>query len=531
MFDTLIIGGWLADGTGNPTYPADVAIQGDRIIEVGRLAGAEAGRVIDAGNKIVCPGFIDSHSHSDRTVQSNPTNQSTVRQGITTEIVGQCGSSPAPLSARSRDEVRRSLRGLGYEGPVEWSTFGEYLDFIDDMGTSINFAWLVGHNALRNAVGAVGTDVSEAQMQRMEAMVHEAMQAGAIGLSTGLEFAPGRLASTEEVVRLAKVAGEYDGCYVSHIRNRDKYIQVAIEEFIDIVRRSGTIGQVSHLNVRHNTGAPEGAWQRAVDTLAAARDEGIDIGMDCTPFVDGGGNPTAILPPWVVEEGPEHAADLLEDPQVRERVKGECDRYWAFIPRGDWDRLRVLRSEKFPELRGKNFFQIAEMWDQEPWDCLFDLFVLQFRGEDQISYVGRLFTEEHVANQIRHPLFNLAVDAHGSATEGVLAEKFVHPLSYAGMVHYLTYWVREKHVLRLEEAIRKMTSMPATHHRLRDRGLLRPGAYADVVVFDYEELDDVSTLEEPVAYAEGIEYVLVNGDLVIDDGEHTRARPGRNLRS
>jgi len=529
MLDILIRNGWIADGTGNPTYPANVAVEGDRIVDVGRLEGAEAQRIVDATAKIVCPGFIDTHSHSDRTILANPTAQSTVRQGVTTEIVGNCGASPAPLTGATRAGQESAQRALGYDGPVAWSSFAQFLDHVARTGTSINLGWLVGHNTVRFAAGLLGEAFTAQQMGAMQAHVREAMEAGALGLSTGLEFEPGRRASTEEVVRLAQVVGEYDGYYASHIRNRAKFVQEAIEEFLDIVRRSGTRGQVSHLNVRYNTGEAEDAWERAVETIARARREGLDVAADCTPFQDGGGGPTAILPAWVTVEGPARAAEYLQDRDVRARLRTQCDRYWAFIHRGDFHRVRISRSERHPELVGKNLVQIAQMWDVHPWDALFDLFVMALKGEDHIGYIGRLFTEEHVIEQITHPLINLSVDAATSAIEGPLAKFYVHPLPYAGMIHYLTHWVREKHVLRLEDAIRKMTSMCATRFGLRDRGLVRAGAYADLVVFDYQALDDVSTIEQPLAYCRGVEYVLVNGQLVVDAGEHTGARPGRNL--
>ena len=296
------------------------------------------------------------------------------------------------------------------------------------------------------------------------------------------------------------------------------------------MRQSGTRGQVSHLNVRYNTGAPEGAWSRAVATLEAARADGLDVQADCTPFVDGGGAPTAILPAWVTAEGNAQAAAYLRDPAMRAELRTECDRYWAFIQRGDWDRVRISSSSQHPEIVGLNLQEIADRWHEDPWDVLFDLFVETFSGEGQVSYIGRLFTEAHVAANIRHPLFSLAVDAATGAAEGPLRDLYVHPLPFAGMVHYLTTWVREKDVLRLEEAIRKMTSMPAARFGFRDRGVLRAGAYADVVIFDDEALEDGATLENPVAYCRGIDHVLVNGQLVVQDGQHTGARPGHVLR-
>jgi len=528
MFDVLIRNGWIVDGTGNPKQPGDVGVTGARIEAVGNLAGAEALTVIDARGKIVCPGFVDCHSHSDSTILMNPLAQSTIRQGTTTEIVGNCGNSQAPLNPQGQADP--DLLGVGSPNEKPWRTFGEYLDVVTRTGITPNMAWLVGHNTLRQAAGVIGSTVTPEQMSAMQAMLQEAMDAGALGLSTGLEFDPGRRATTAEIVDLAKIVGERDRYYTSHIRNRAKLLQPSIEEFVDIVRRTGTHGQVSHLNVRANTGAAEDAWEKAVATVELARLGGLDIQCDGTPYRDGGGSPTAILPMWVTEEGPQRAAEYLRDPEVREQVKSDSDRYWAFITRGDWHRVRISNSSNHPEIVGRNFLEIAELWHKDPWDCLFDLFVESLSGAGQVGYIGRLFTEEHVTKTVQHPLFSLSVDAATVATDGPLKDRYVHPLPFAGMVHFLTYWVREKGVLRLEEAIRKMTSMPATRFRLQDRGLIRAGGFADVVVFDYETLDDVATLETPVAYCSGIEHVIVNGVAVVDESEHTGATPGRILR-
>ena len=523
VFDLVIRNGWVADGTGNPTYPADVAVQGERIAAVGTLAPeVQAGRTIDATGKIVCPGFIDAHSHSDSTILLNPEAHSTVRQGVTTEIVGNCGHSLAPLTELNRDAGRGGLLDAGGESPAAWASFGELLAEVEQLGTSENLVWLAGHNTLRQAVGVVGEQVNEEQIRGMERLLRESMEEGAAGLSTGLEFEPGRWATADEIVRLARVAGEMDGYYASHIRNRAKFLQPAMDEFIEIVRRSGVHGQVSHLNVRYNTGAPEGAWERAVETLERERAAGLDVAADCTPLQDGLGGPASILPSRITEEGPRRAAELLSDPEVRADVRTDCDRYWA--------RVRILGSDRHPEIVGLNLLEVAALWNKDPWDCLFDLFVEVFRGEGRVRYIGRLFTEEHVISVITHPLISLGVDAMTATTDGPPATRFPHPLHYSGMIHYLTYWVREKGVLRLEEAIRKMTSMPATRFGLRDRGLLRPGSVADLVVFDYDALEDGSTLEQPLAYCRGVDTVLVNGVLVVDEGDHTGARPGQNLR-
>ena len=533
MLDVLIKGGWVIDGTGNPAYPADVAIAGDTIAEVGSLASAQAARVIDASGKLVTPGFVDCHSHTDWSIQTNPTAESTIRQGVTTEIVGNCGVSNAPVSDLSRDSVTGRLRTYAYEGSVEWSTYREYLQFIQSLGTSCNLAWYVGHNALRAAAGVLGPTPSEEQLQRMESDLAEALEAGVLGLTTGLEFEPGRTAQTPEIQRLARVVGRYGGYYASHIRNRDAHLQEAVDEFVSIVRAGRTEGpikgEISHLNVRHNTGAAEGAWGRAVATLERIRDEGLDVLADCTPYQEGIGVMAAILPPWVVADGPERAAELLREPEVRQRLRTECDRYWRFIHKGEWHRVRLQSSAEYPELIGKTFVEISEILGKDPWDCYFDILSAAGPNLDSVALVAVLFTEEHVSDTVKHPLFSLAVDMFTTRIDGPLSEQGKHPIAFSGMVHYLTYHVKQKHTLRLEEAVRKMTSMPATHHGLRDRGLLRKGLKADAVVLDWERLADVTTVEKPKAYVRGVDQVLVNGVLVVDGGEHTGARPGRNL--
>lgn len=529
MLDVLIRGGWLADGTGNPPFRADVAITGDKIVDVRPLPGATAARVVDARGKIVCPGFIDAHSHSDYSIHANPTAESTIRQGVTTEIVGQCGLASWPLSDASRAGVTARLRMYAYDGPVAWNSFEEYLAAISGPGTSCNLAFFVGHNALRAAAGVVGAAVSEAQYEQMEDYLREALAAGALGLSTGLEFEPGRLATTEEILRLAGVAAAYGGMYASHIRNRDAALAAAVEEFLTIVRRAGLRGQVSHLNVRDNTGAAPGAWESAVATLEAARREGLEVLADTTPLREGLGQMQGILPPWVVAEGPAQAATWLSDPAVRQRLRGECDRYWRFIHRGDWRRVRLQSSAEYPELCGRTFPEITDLLGRDPWDCYFDILAAAGARMDSVWLVAELFDEQHSTAMVGHPLFILTSDAFTSRVDGPLSLTSRHPLNYMGMVHYLTHHVRRQGTLRPEEAVRKMTSMPASQHGLRDRGLLRPGHKADVVVLDFAALEDISTSEHPLAYARGVEQAFVNGVAVVADGEHTGARPGRVL--
>lgn len=523
--DILIKNGWVIDGTGNPMYPADIAIRGDHIVDVGNLCNAQANRVIDATGRLVCPGFIDAHSHTDKTILANPTAQSSIRQGITTEIVGHCGESFAPVTELS---IKHSLLNTS-EMALSSYNFGEFLDYLSTIGTSNNLSWFVGHSTIREIAGVSGSKVTTEQLSIMSKLVNEAMEAGALGISTGLEFEPGRSASTDEIKVLAKIVGSYGGYYASHIRNRDANVQQAVDEFIDIVKSSSAKGQISHLNIRYNTGAKEGAWQDVVNTMANARKDGYDILADMTPLTHGIGSATAILPEWVFSSGIENTVSILKDPNMRKRLRTECDRYWRFIHRGEWGRVSVQSNNAYPKINGMTFPDIAKLWGKDPWDCYFDILAANGQEMEGIVFVSELFTEEHLREAIGNPLFMLVVDGYSTSIEGELATKTRFPLHYMGMIHFLTHHVRKCHTLTLEDAIRKMTSMPATHFGLKDRGLVHAGYMADIVVFDYEKLHSESTIEKPLSYPIGIDFVIVNGTLVVENGEHNGMRPGRNL--
>ena len=529
MTSLLVRDGWVVDGTGRAPYRGDVAVTDGRIEHVGPVDGHRADRVIDARGRVVCPGFVDPHSHSDWSILANPEAVSTIRQGVTTEVVGNCGWTYAPVTEASRHFIEARMRTFAYDGPVEWTSLAEHLAWLSRRGHAQNLAWFVGHNTVRYAAGVFSPLATEAELRAMEDFVREAMHAGALGLSTGLEFNPGRLAPTEELVRLNRVVGEYDGWYTSHVRNRDSRLQDSIDEFLTIVRDGKSRGEISHLNVRHHTGAAPRAWERAVETMAAARDEGLDVLADTTPFRDGLGQMAGILPEWVMDGGWEKTCARLRDESVRERLRHDCDRYWRFIHRGEWHRARLQSSPQFPELEGKDFDEIAALLGRDQWDCYFDILAEAGPALESILLVGELFTDEHLTEMITHPLFSLGVDGFTSAVDSPLAGVTAHPVCFAGHVHYLTRHVGELRSLSLEEAIRKMTSMPASHFGLSDRGRLERGAAADLVVLDLERLEDGSTLSDPVNYVRGVDWVLVNGTVAVEEGEHTGALAGRHL--
>lgn len=527
--DVVITNGWIVDGSGGPRHRADIGIRDDRIVSIGRV-DTDAALAIDADGLIVAPGFVDPHSHTDWTLHANRDAHSTIRQGVTTEIVGNCGISNAPISAGSLTAATARLRAHGYEHPPAWRMFGDYLADVEAGGTAQNLGFLVGHSTIREAAGVASAEPSEQQLARMEALVREAMEAGALGMSSGLEYSYGAFAGTDELRRLAMVVGAYGGLYASHVRNRDEWILDSIEEFLSIVRAGNVAGQISHLNVRHDTNAPDRAWAKAVELMSAGRVAGLDVQADMTPFRHGIGAMTGLLPGWLLADGYGAAAQRLADPLVRAKLRGDCDRYWRFVHKGQWHRVRLQNSPQFPELDGLTFDEIARQRKQDEWDCYFDILAAAGDGMDNLTLVGELFTDEHLAEMLTHPLFSLGVDSYTSIDHGPLSELTANPLPYSGHVHYLTHHVRANHTLSLEEAVRKMSALPAFRFGLHGRGLLRPGYYADVVIFDFEALNTRSTFADPAHYPDGVRAVLVNGALAVDRGTHTGRRAGRVLR-
>ncbi|WP_295579616.1 amidohydrolase family protein [uncultured Oscillibacter sp.] len=525
--DILIKHGRVIDGTGNPAYFADVAIVGDRIDRIGRLDGVEADLVIDAAGKYVTPGFIDEHSHSDSTIWANPEAQSSIRQGVTTEIVGHCGLSESPITQEVRSRIAVGLISADAKPPI--GGFREAFAAIEHMGISENMAWLVGHNTLRHLAGVYGPTCTEEQFRQMETYLRQSLEAGCVGFSTGLEFEPGRQATREEVSRLVGVLAEYDGIYTSHIRNRDSQVLESIQEFLETLREHPVRGVLSHFNIRMNTGAPEDAWRRGNRMLHEARAAGLDILSDMTPIEFGIGQMQAILPAWAMEGGWQGTCRILQDPAQRQRLRGDCDRYWRFITRGEWDRVRMQSCPNFPEIIGMTFPEIAALWHKDEWECFFDILAAAEEQMASCIMLGHLFPEQMVIDGITDPMFMMVVDGFTTTEGGSLAEKTAIPLHYMGMMYFFAHYVRDLRVMPLETAVRKVTSLPASFYRLEKRGLLQEGCYADINVFALEDLTIRSTFENPCVYSQGMDYVLVNGVPVIAQGRHTHRRPGRSL--
>lgn len=547
MFDYIISNGKVVDGAGNPWRRVDIGIKDGIISAIGDLSGAEAGRVISCKSDglscdqrnafphlVVAPGFIDCHSHGDLTMLAGAEADSMIRQGVTTQIVGNCGFSPAPVCDLNagivcnwlQDKCPRTSSDLG------WTDFSSFMDMLDRAPLTTNIAHFVGHSTIRQMViGDVGRVAGVDDIEAMKKAVADAMEAGAVGLSAGIEFFPGRCSEPGEVKELCAVVAEHGGLYAPHIRNRDQYYEKAIEEVLWIVRQTGVNLQFAHLNCRENTAATKDAWHRIMALVERARDlEGLDVSTDCIPYAWGPGGYTTILPDWFLKNGLIPALALLKDEQVRRRLRVESDRYWRFIHRGQWERVILSTCKSHPEFVGKTFTWISKAWGKDPWDCYFD--ILSDEGEEAhgLHLYGRLFTEQHVRDMITHPLFMVASDAHAQKAEGPLADISKNMGSFGWTARLLGYYVREERLLPLEQAVRKMTGFPAQKYGLKDRGLIREGMAADIVVFDQEVINESGTLDFPNRYPVGIEYVLVNGKLVIDQGDYLGETRGRLIR-
>lgn len=535
--DIIIRGGMIVDGTGKEFYVADLAIKGDKIDYIGDLKDVRAALEINAEGKYVTPGFIDSHTHSDMTIWGNPEFQSSVRQGVTTEIVGNCGlmgrtkMQGVPFDKESEGiDCIYNLPGPDYPKGAIAAT----LDKVEQMGTSINTAWLCGHNGLRIMAGLYTKDYTEEQFRHMEEMLREAMEAGFIGLSTGLEFIPGVVSRPEEVERLAAIAAEYDANYCTHMRDEGVHILESVEEFLNVVRKTGIRGTVSHLNVKHDNGTPKEYLQKAINLLKDARDkEHLEVYADMLSTCFAPGAAEALLPSWLHAEGWDKAREILADPEGRRKVKEDFCRYWCFLSAGQWDRVQCLRVPYMPELTGRPFKELVAESGEEPFDFLLDV-IQAAPTTEALAKLGMqaiVFQEQDLIDSvIKEPIFMWETDSFVTVEEGQLFQNTCNIQNYMTMTYFFTRYVRDLGVISIEKALERVSSIPAKHYRLEGRGVLAQGYYADINVFDINELKVNATFEQINQYSTGMYYVIVNGIPVIEKGVHTGSRAGRVLR-
>ncbi len=520
-FDLIIKGGTVIDGTGKDGFPADVAVKGDKIVAVGNLKGAGARLILDARGRIVCPGFIDIHAHSDVTPFINPNCESKIHQGVTTELNGNCGWSGFPI-------VPSDLKKLVKEEYGErkrWS-LSELFNLLEKRGTSVNYAILVGHGTVREAVmGMQRRAPTKQELEQMKALVKEAMEQGAFGLSTGLEYPPGMFADTEEIIELCKVVARHGGFYATHMRSEDVKLIEAVEEALEIARRAELPLEISHLKAAGR--ANYWKMDRVLEMIEKAKKEGIDVNADRYPYTAFSTTLTIFFPEWAHEGGMKKFLARLKDPETRKKMRKETE--LNVETANSWDNILIVKvkTKKNTKFVGKTVAEAAELAGKDPFNFACDL-LLEEKGE--VMMVGFGMSEENTIKVLTHPLTMLCSDGSSLAPYGPLSGGLPHPRNYGAFPRFISRYVREKKVLSLPEAIKKMTYMPAQKMGLKGRGHIAEDKFADIVVFDFNTIKDTATFLNPHRYPEGIDYVIVNGKLVIDKGRHTGARAGRILR-
>jgi len=529
-FDIVIRNAHIIDGTGSPWYSGDVGIRDGRIVAIANLAGAPANRTIDALGRVVAPGFIDMLGQSELTILVDARVPSKIYQGITTEITGE-GTSPAPLNdfIVQADNLMYEHYGIH----ADWKTFREYFARLEKQGIGINLASYIGATQVRRMViGDEDRAASPAELDQMKALVRQAMEEGARGVSTSLEYAPAPYASTEELIALAAESAKYGGLYATHMRNESDAIIPALNEVARIAREGNTPVEIWHIKV-----AGKENWGRMPEVVAfieKARAAGLDIEADTYAYTAWNNTLSAFIPPWAHDGGNARLIERLKDPATRERIRKDMmtpstswDNEWQEIPGPEAILISSVLEPKLHDLQGRRISEIAKMQGKDPIDTICDL-LIEDHGATSVSVFG--MQESDVELALKQPWVSVDNDAEGTSPEGILGRDHPHPRAYGTFPRVLAKFVREEKLLTLPDAIRKFTALPAQRMRITDRGVLKEGMWADVVVFDPEKVHDVATFDNPNQFSVGMDYVLVNGELVIDNGKMTSALPGKVLR-
>ena len=531
-FDVLIRNGRIVDGTGAPWFRGDVGIAGDRIAAIGSLAGASAATTIDATNLVVAPGFIDMLGQSEFNVLVDGRAASKILQGVTTEVTGE-GSSIAPVNDRLIQEA--AANATHFSVAQDWRTLDDYFRRLAERSrSSINVATFVGAGGLRNYV--IGKDDRAAtpdELQRMKELTAQAMQQGALGLSTSLQYVPDRFASTAELIELAKVAAQHGGVYFTHQRSEGVRLLESLDEVFTIAEKASIPAEIWHLKAAYK--ANFGKMGEVLRRIEAARARGLDVTANQYPYTRASNGLDACLPIWVREGGLDKMLERLRDPATRERIKKDMDdattttweNQWYGANGGDGVMLSTVLNPDLRKYEGMTLTQIGKAMGKDPRDAVMDL-VIADRGES--SVITAIMDEADVRTALRHPLVGVGTDSAARAEDGKLSESKSHPRGWGTFPRILGHYVRDEHLLTLEEAIRKMTSKGAARVHLADRGILRTGLAADITIFDPATIRDVATFEQPNRYAVGVRHVFVNGRRVVADGAITSERPGKPLR-
>ncbi|MHC4117174.1 MAG: N-acyl-D-amino-acid deacylase family protein [Planctomycetota bacterium] len=528
-YDVLIKSGIIYDGSGGQSYVADIGIEDDRIAAVGNL-DADADLLIDAKGLAVAPGFINMLSWANESLIQDGRSQSDIRQGVTLEVLGE-GTSMGPLNAAMKRDMVAAQGDIKFD--IEWTTLGEYLEYLERRGVSTNIASFVGAATVRvHVIGYEDRAPSTAELQQMRKLVARAMDEGTVGVSSALIYAPGVYAKTDELIALAEVAGEYGGLYISHLRSEGNNVLEALDELITTARKANVAAEFYHMKA-----AGRSNWNK-LDAMIAkvekARAEGLAITADMYNYTAGATGLDAAMPPWVQEGGRRAWVTRLKDPNVRRRLVKEMT-----TPSDEWENLYLLAGSpekvllvefKNPRLRhytGKTLAEVARLRGKSPEETTMDLVI---EDDSRVGAVYFLMSEDNVKKQIKVPWVSFCSDAGSLAPEGIFLKANPHPRAYGSFGRLLGKYVREEKVIPLAEAVRRLTSLPAENLSLERRGSLKTGYYADVVVFDPETITDHATFEKPHQYATGMVHVFVNGTQVLRGGEHTGAKPGRFVR-
>jgi N-acyl-D-amino-acid deacylase len=524
-YDVVIKSGRIYDGSGTAPYVADIGIKDGHITAIGRLE-ADADKLIDARDLAVAPGFINMLSWANESLIEDGRSQSDIRQGVTLEVMGE-GISMGPLNETMKRDMRDAQGGIKFD--IEWTTLDEYLEYLASRGVSTNVASFVGAATVRvHTIGYRDRPPTPRELNRMRRLAARAMREGALGVSSALIYAPGVYADTDELIALAKVAGEYGGMYISHIRSEGNRLLEALDELIATARKANVAAELYHMKA-----AGKSNWYKldaAIEKIEKARAEGLRITADMYNYTAGATGLDAAMPPWVQEGGQRAWIARLKDPRIRRRVLKEMT-----TPSNEWENLYLLagtpenvlltefKNEKLKHLTGKTLGQIAAMRGKSPAETAIELVI---EDGSRVGAVYFLMSQENVKRQIKLPWVSFCSDAGSLAPEGVFLKSNVHPRAYGSFARLLGKYVREEKVITLTEAIRRLTRLPADNLRLDRRGRIEKGYYADIVVFDPDKIIDHATFQKPHQYATGVIHVFVNGTQVLKDGEHTGAKPG-----
>ncbi|MGE0100891.1 MAG: amidohydrolase family protein [Blastocatellales bacterium] len=528
-YDVIIRNGTIYDGSGSAGRRADLGIRGDEIVEIGDLSSAKAKTEVDAKGMAVAPGFINMLSHSWATMIVDGRSMGELKQGVTTQIMGE-GSSMGPWNDEQKKRRLEEQGDLKY--PIEWTTLGEYLGWLEKRGVSQNFASYIGATTIReHVIGWENRQATPEELTKMRELVRREMEAGALGIGSSLIYAPAFFASTEELIELCREAAKYKGKYISHIRSEANQLTEAVDELLRIAREANIPAEIYHLKAAGKDNWPK--MDTVLEKVEKARADGLKITADMYTYPAGATGLTSTMPPWVLDGGYEALFKRLQDPATRKKIAAEMKK-----PGKDWENFYVLvgspdkillvgfKNDALKPLAGKTLDEVAKMRGKDPTETAMDLIL---EDKSRVGTVYFMMSEENISKQFRRPWVSLGSDAGSMAAEGVFLKSSTHPRAYGNFARFLGKYVRDEKLMPLEEGIRRMTGLPATNLELDRRGFLKKGQFADVVVFDPQQVADKATFDNPHQYAVGIRDVFVNGVQVLKDGEHTGSKPGRAL--